>query len=92
MSRELMDQGRGHQLAKQRVGLMRTRLQLGMELHGDKERVVGEFHDLDQLAIGRQTGEHDSRLLELPAVGVVHLVPMTVTFTDLGRAVNFRCK
>ena len=41
-------QGGGDEVAEQRVGLGRLRLELGVELHGQEPGVVGQLDDLDE--------------------------------------------
>ena len=42
----------------------RARLELGVELRGDEERVVGELDDLDQALVRRGAGDHEPGGLE----------------------------
>ena len=75
----------GDQPAEERVGVGRAGPQLRVRLRRDEERVdvPGQLHVLHQLAIRGESGEHQARLLQLLAVGVVDLEPVAVTLGDL---------
>ena len=45
------------EVAEERLGARGARVELGVELRGDEERVVGQLDDLDQALVGRGAGE-----------------------------------
>ena len=53
-------QRRRDQLAEQRVGPVGPALELGVGLGADVERMVGQLHELDQAAVGRQAGQQEA--------------------------------
>src|SRR3546814_2702098 len=73
---------------EQRRGLLRTRLELRVELSRDEERMLGKFDDLDQTLVRRSAGNTESRVLELLAQRNRHLVAMAMTLVDHGLAVD----
>lgn len=50
--------------------------------------VPGQLHELDERAVRRRPGDHQTGVLELRPVGVVHLVAVTVALRDQLRAVG----
>src|SRR4051794_10945561 len=54
-----------------------------MELAAEEPRVVFQFNDLDELAVGREAGHAKAALLQLRHVFGVHLVAMAVALVDL---------
>ena len=54
----------GDEALEQRMRLVRLALEFGMKLAGDEERMVRQFDDFHQLAVGRQAAEDEIRLLE----------------------------
>ena len=73
----------GDKALKKRMRGERFRIELGVKLHRHKPRMIGEFHNLDQLAIGTRSGQQHSRFFKLRAVLRVELVAMPMTFGDL---------
>ena len=61
-------EGGGDEVAEQRVGLRRLRLELRVALHGQEPRVVRQLDHLDQLAVGARAGDDQAVRLELLAV------------------------
>ena len=59
-----------------------------MELHPDEPRVVGNFDDLRQHAVGRFAGEDQPRLRQVRLVGHVDLVAVPVTLRNLRLVVD----
>ena len=57
--------------------------EFGMVLHGEKERVIGQFNDLGEATIGTGTGDFQSCPGELLAIERVKFVPMPMPFTYL---------
>lgn len=58
-------------------------LELGMELGGDEERVVGDLNDFDQLIVrGCARENHAGGFVHFPVL-VVKFVPVTVAFRYL---------
>ena len=72
----------GDELAEERRRPRRPRLELGMELRGDEPWVVGQLDDLDEPALLERPADHEARVDELLAVGVVDLVAVPVTLGD----------
>src|SRR5450759_5249327 len=62
--------------------LVRLAEKFRMELAGDKERMVRQFDDFHEFAVGRETAENEARLLEAFAVGVVEFVAVPVALDD----------
>jgi hypothetical protein len=73
---------------KQRVGMARARVVLGMELSRQKPGMMLELNDLHQPAVGRKTAQDQSVLGEVIPVGIVEFVPVTMPFTNLKAAVR----
>ena len=67
---------------EERVRREGLRPELGVELRGHEERVLGKLHDLGQMPVGRVSGEHQAGCLESLAVLVVELVAVTVALVD----------
>src|ERR1051326_6240983 len=84
-----MSVGGADEAFEQGMGLVGFAAELGMELGGDEERVVGQFDDLDEFAVGGGAAEDEIGLFELVAVGVVELVAVAVPFIDDEGAVEF---
>lgn len=72
----------GDETLEQRMRLVRLAQKLRVKLARDEKRMVLEFNDFDQLAVGRQAAEHEPGLLEFFTVGVVEFVAVTVAFVD----------
>ena len=72
----------GDEAFEERVGLMRFAVEFGMKLAGDKEGMLGQFDDLNQLAVRSKAAESKAGFLELVAIRVVELVAMAVAFVD----------
>ena len=62
------------------MGCGRARLELGMELAGDKVGMLRQLHDLHELAIGRKAAEHQALLGHGLEVGLVEFEAVTVAF------------
>ena len=73
---------RAHELAEQRLGARGPRVELGVELGGDEEGVVGELDDLDQPLVRRGPAGHEALVLEPAPKQVVDLVTMAVALVD----------
>src|SRR5258708_3454172 len=65
---------------KQGVRLVRLAVEFRVELAGDKEGMLGQFNDLDQLAVGRKSAKDEIRFLEALFIGVVKFISMPVPF------------
>ncbi len=68
--------------AKERVRGIRFAQELGVELAGDVEGMVLQFHQFHEFSIGGISAENKACLLILRAVMIVELVSMTMTFMD----------
>src|SRR5688572_5289644 len=83
--------GRGSGGNEAREQWMRARwpgAQFRMELHADEPRMILQLDDLDQRPVGRQAAESESVGDELVPIAVGDLVPVSVTLTDFGNAVD----
>src|SRR5215472_10974670 len=70
--------------------LERLRLEFRMELAPNEVRMIRQFHHLHVSAIGRRSGNAQSRRSHWLFVLAVELITVPVPLTDLERAVNFR--
>src|SRR5688572_33453688 len=77
---------------EERMRLHRARLELRMELARDEPRMPGQLDHLDQRAVRREAGQHEAAGLELLAVRVVELVPVTVALGGLAPVVDLPCE
>ena len=68
----------GDEALEQRMRLVRLALKFRMELARHEKRMILQFDDLDELAVGRQPAEHETGLLEFLAVGIVEFVAVPV--------------
>src|SRR5581483_560795 len=71
-----------HELAEERRRPRRPRLELRMELRRDEPRMVGELDDLHEPAVEVGAADEETGVDEPLAVGVVHLVPVTMPPRD----------
>ena len=69
----------GDKTFEQRMRLVRLAQKLRVKLARNEKRMVLEFNDFDQLAVGRQAAENKTGLFKFLAVGVVEFVAMPVT-------------
>ena len=74
--------GGADELAEERLGPVRARVELGVELGGDEEGVVGQLDHLDQALVGRGAAGDQALVLELAPQEHVHLVTVTVALVD----------
>lgn len=70
----------GDEPFEQRMRLVRLAQELRMELARQKERVILQFDDFNQLSIRRVAAENKAGFLESVAVSIVELEAMPVTF------------
>src|SRR5919199_6505724 len=82
-----LERGRD-ELSEQRRRPLGARLELGVELRGDEERVVVELDDLDEALVRRRARHDEPRGLQALAQRDRHLVAMTVALVDDGLAVR----
>ena len=68
--------------------LVRTALELGVELNAYIEVILLELDCLDKSSVRRQTGDLKTCFLEVLTVVVVVLIAVSVSLTDLGLAVE----
>src|SRR5437764_10550478 len=71
---------RGDEPFEKRVRLVRFAVELRMKLAGDKEWVLRQLDDLNQLAIRSKAAEHKIRFSKPFAIGVIELVTMPMPF------------
>src|SRR5712675_1839781 len=64
------------------------RFELGMKLHADKPRVIGEFDDFRQHAVGRHSGKPQSGRFERLFIADINLIAMAMPLADTGGAVD----
>ncbi len=73
---------RGNESLEQRMRFVWLALKFGVELAGNKERMILQFDDLDQLSVGRSAAQDKPGLLELLAVLIVKFVTVAMPFMD----------
>ena len=88
----MMLDGGSHEARKQRVRLVGLALELRVELAPDEVWVAGQLDHLDETVVRGHTRKQQASALEIFTIRVVHLVPMTVAFADLRRAIDLRRK
>ena len=74
--------------AEQRMRLIGAALEFGVELRADEPGVALRLDDLDERAVGGETGEAHAGVREVVAEVVVELVAVAVALPDLGRVVE----
>ena len=77
-----------HEVTEQRMRIVRTGLQLRMELRADEPRMILDLYDLDETVIRQCTGDDEALVLELLPIGVVELEAMTMTLSHLVDAIG----
>lgn len=65
-------------------------LKLGVKLGGDKEGVILQFNDFDEIRLGRDATEDEARGLEHFAISIVELVTMPMALVHEERSVKMR--
>jgi hypothetical protein len=90
LQRLVVNPGMGgrNETLKQRMGLVRFALELGMKLAGDEEGVFRVFNDLDQFSIRCVTAENKTGFLESLTISVVELVTVAMTLVHHKGAVK----
>ena len=78
-----MGQGRTDELPEQGVSFHRTGLELRVELAADKPWMVLPFDNLYEIPFRAQSARDESLLGKGFSVGVVDLIPMTMSFPNL---------
>src|SRR5690606_17065081 len=81
-------QSGANQTHEERMRGVRPGPELRVRLSGDEERMVDQLHVLDEVVVGRQTGEPHAVRLEVLPVPVVHLEAMTMPLIDQFLAVE----
>ena len=76
---------------EQRMRLQRLRLEFGMELAAQEERVVGNLDDLDVGPIGGRAADAQSAGGQRALVLAIELVAMAMALADLVLAVGLVC-
>ena len=77
-----------YKLLEQRMGLIRSRLELGMELHPDVKTIFSNLDSLDKRAVRRCSADSKTCRLKLIAILIVILKAMSVPFGNLGNLVT----
>src|ERR1039458_9158558 len=72
----------GYETLEQRMRLVRLAQKLRVKLARNEKRMVLEFDDFHELAVGRQAAENKPGLFKFLAVGVVEFVAVAVAFVD----------
>ena len=76
-----------YKLLEQRMGLIRSRLELGMELHPDMKTVFSNLDSLDKRTVGRCTADSKACRLKLTAILIVILETVSVSLGNLRSSV-----
>src|SRR6266851_2460610 len=79
-----------HKGGKERVRLERFRFELGMELHADKPRMIGEFDNFRQHSVRRHARKRQPRRLPTWPIADVDFIAMAMPLADSGSAVDLR--
>ena len=79
--------GRGDEALEKRMRLVRLAVEFRVELARDEKRMVRQFDDFDEFAVGRVAAENEVGLGKTVSLGVVEFVAMTVAFVDNKSAV-----
>ena len=72
----------GNETFEQRMRLVRLAHEFRMELARDIKRMMGEFDDFHQLAVGRRAAENKASFLKFFAIRVIEFVAVAMTFLD----------
>ena len=75
-------------LPEQRMGLIRSRLELGMELHPDMKTIFSNLDSLDKRTVGRCSADSKTCRLKLIAILIVILKAMSVPLRNFGNLVT----
>ena len=75
-------------LPKQRMRFIRSRLELGMELHPDVKTIFRNLDSLDKRAVGRCSADSKTCRLKLIAILIVILETVSVPLGNLGSLVT----
>src|SRR5256885_3335962 len=73
---------------EERMRLMGLAVEFGVELAGDKKRMLRQFDDLDQLAVRSVATENEPGFLETLAISVVEFVAVPMSLVDDERSVE----
>src|SRR3954468_1575109 len=68
--------------------LVRLALELRMELARNKKRVILQFDDLHQFAIGRRAAKNEAGFFELRSIGIIEFVAMAMPLVHQERAIE----
>ena len=74
-------------LPEQRMGFIRSRLELGMELHPDVKTIFSNLDSLDKRAVRRCSADSKTCRLKLIAILIVILKAMSVALGNLRSSV-----
>src|SRR6516225_12035033 len=74
---------------EQWVRLERLRFQLGMELHPDEPRMVGEFDDFRQHTVRRHSRKPQPDSFQALPVADIDFVTMAMALTDAGLSLDW---
>src|SRR5919201_3225709 len=73
---------RSHEVPEEGLGSGGAGVELGGELRGEEEGMVGELDDLDEPLVGRGAARDETLVLQPTAEDVVHLVAVAVALVD----------
>ena len=62
------------------MGTVRARPELRVKLRSQEPRMIAQFDNFDEAAVGREPAEHQSLFGQVISIAIVELVPMTMTF------------
>src|SRR5579872_35612 len=73
---------------EQRMRIERPRFQLRVELASEEPWMSLQFHDLDQVLIGRKAGREETDAFEALAIVIVHFVAMAMALGNVALAIK----
>src|ERR1700733_3425303 len=79
----------GDESLEQRMRLVRLALEFGMKLARHKKRMVFEFDDFNEFAVGRIAAENETGLFEFFTIRIIEFITMPMAFVNDKRAIEF---
>ena len=76
-----------YKLPEQRMGFIRSRLELGMELHPDVKTIFSNLDSLNKRTVGRCSADSKTCRLKLITILIVVLKTMSVALGNLSSTV-----
>ena len=74
--------GGGDKRLKERMRLRRLRFEFRVILNRDEPRMLVQFDDFDEFAVGTGAGNYETAVDKAVAIFVVELIPMSMTWTS----------